>query len=254
MTGSPDGIINSDGNEVPENTISIIPFIKDTEEYILPLVESLKGKLKRDWFNSHFYYCLPLTIANQYGYVIYAEDDFSVLWNGGDHVDDLKVFRSDHSHNMQHYSSHFGSGIVTIQNSWTFRTPPGINIMTIDPPNIIKPYISHMAGVVESDNLRRDFTFNLKVTEPNQEIFFKKGEVIGAFMPVPRYFVDSFNIEFAKDIFSVQQINEERQIMEEFGKLRSVDDVDKPHQAGRLYFKGYDAWGNKFPDHQKGML
>ena len=53
-------------------------------------------------------------------------------------------------------------GVVTIQNRFTFRTPPDVNLMTINPPNYWIDGIQHMTGVIETDNLRRDFTFNLK--------------------------------------------------------------------------------------------
>lgn len=255
MSGSQNNIINSPGNEVPDNTIAVVSLNEEASKVAMSLLGSLKGDLKRDWFTSHFYYCLPLTIGNQHGYALYAESDFSVIWDGGNELDNLKINREDWPENsVQHYSSHFGSGIITIQNNWTFRTPPGINLMTINPPNIIKDGITHMVGVVETDNLRRDFTFNLKVTRPNTEISFKRGEIIGAFIPLPRYFVESFDIKLAEDLFSDEQIQMERDTMLRFGELREKDDADKPHGAGRLYFKGLDAWGNKFDDHQKSMI
>ena len=37
--------------------------------------------------------------------------------------------------------------------------------------------------MVEADNLRRDFTFNLKIVKPEVEVSVKKGDLISAILP-----------------------------------------------------------------------
>jgi hypothetical protein len=107
-----------------------------------------------------------------------------------------------------------------------------------------------MTGVIETDNLRRDFTFNLKVTRPNHEIHVRKGEWVGCVIPVPRYFVDSFCLATGEALFEGPEIAIEREIMGAFGLERTTEDPQKPHGNGRRYFKGEDVWGHSFPDHQ----
>jgi hypothetical protein len=109
----------------------------------------------------------------------------------------------------------------------------------------------HMTGVVETDNLRRDFTFNLRITEPHVYVTVKAGDPIGAFIPIPRWYADQFSITYANQLYSEDEIELEHLSGDEFAKQRSGEDKNKPRQAGRLYFKGEDAWGNKFPNHQK---
>lgn len=244
-------IINSGGFEVPTNTLVVVPNLGIKKEQITPLLESLDGNIKRDWFTDHFYYCLPLNIGNQYGFIVKAETDFSVYWTGDVNPTGVSVDYEEAKPVTQKYDGHFGSGIVTIQNPWHYRTPPGVNLMTISPPNFIKHGISHMTGVIETDNLQRDFTFNFKITKPGIRINFKAGEPIGAFIPIPRYFADEFSIAFDKDVFNEEAILEEHKTNVEYGRLRRNEDMNKPHTAGRLYFKGLDAWGNSYEDHQK---
>ena len=75
--------INQVGYEIPDKTMIIVPHADYiNEEKINNIFESLSGKVSRDWFNTHFTYCLPLAIANQYGFIIKAENDFSVIWSG----------------------------------------------------------------------------------------------------------------------------------------------------------------------------
>ena len=156
-------IINKE-NLVPDKTIVVVPHFLNDNSY-LDIIEPLKGKARRDWFDEAFYYCLPLTVGNQYGFVIKTEFDFSFIWNGDADPKNSITFKTEGSQidKYPRAESHFGSGIITINPPFTLRTPPGVNLMTINPPNYIIPNITVMTGVVETDNLRRNFTFNLKI-------------------------------------------------------------------------------------------
>lgn len=251
MTTGP--YINDPGYEVPDNKIVVIPNDVNDKFSYLNIIESLKGKIKRDWFNEHFYYCLPLNIANQYGFIIKSTRTFEATWDGqmGPSGDVSIKFLDADIAGGQIISSHFGSGIVTIQNAFHLKTPPGINLMTIQPPNIITPGFQAMAGVVESDQLRRDFTFNIKLTDKDRTILVKAGDPIGAFMPIPRYFVDGFEIAHIDEIFDISLHLNEQVDGREFARQRASDDLEKSHEAGRKYFNGIHAFGEKYTDHQK---
>ena len=238
---------------VPENTIIAIPENSNFKDSIGLIVEPFKGNLKRDWFVDHAYFCLPLTIGNQYGFGIKALKTFSVIWDGGNTPNNVKVEILEDSDiiSAQKISSHFGMGTFTIQNRFTFRTPPGVNLMTINPPNHWIDGIQHMTGVVETDNLRRDFTFNLKITRKNEKIIINKGDYIGCVLPIPRYFADGFTLKNVEDVLTSNEILEEQQAMADFGEERRFVDRSKPHGNGRRYFNGEDIYGCPFSDHQK---
>jgi hypothetical protein len=241
---------------VPDNTIITIPENPDFTKVSDLVVESFKGNIKRDWFINHAYWCLPLTIGNQYGFGIKALKTFTVEWNGSEGNSGVKVNILDHGDetNYQTISSHFGMGTVTIQNRFTFRTPPNVNLMTINPPNYWIDGIQHMTGVIETDNLRRDFTFNLKITRPNHPITIEKGTFIGCVIPIPRYFVDGFELKNADAVLTPEQVQEEQLAMRDFGIERSTLDRKKPNGNGRRYFHGKDVYDTPFPDHQKRIV
>lgn len=240
---------------VPTNKLIVIPEHESFKKSHELIVESLKGNFKRDWFIKHAYFCLPLVIGNQYGFGIKSLKTFKVKWNGGVSSSDtiVEILEEDENANYQTISSHFGMGTVTIQNRFTFRTPPNVNLMTINPPNQFIDGIHHMTGVVETDNLRRDFTFNLKITRPNTEIIINKGEYIGCVLPIPREFVDKFELVNGYDIFTTEQIEEEQKVMYDFGIERSTKDIHKPNGNGRRYFKGEDVYGCPFSNHQNKL-
>ena len=246
------------GNNVPDKTIAVFNNrsfngTEVTEEKINSLIT--KPDNKPEWFTQHFYRCLPLTIANQYGFVIRAEHDFSLMWNGSPDNGSVKIFldisEEEKSSSLLEIASHFGAGIITIMPSFTLRTPPGVNLMTINPPNYIMKDITVMSGVIETDHLRRNFTFNLKVQTPNVRIDFKKGQPLAGFLPIPRYFADEFKIVPAENIFDKDVLEEE--VKAEYDAIiyrKSVEPRLK-FGVGRLYYSGLDVYGNKFPDHQK---
>jgi len=244
------------GINVPDNTICIFADY-DYDEFSKNRIENILTPLpkKRDWFTSHFYRCLPLVIGNQYGFVIKSEFDFAFIWDGGDTPDAVKFWFNEEQNivdkKLPRIESHFGSGIITINPPFTLRTPPGVNLMTINPPNYIVPNITVMTGVVEADNIRRNFTFNLKVQTPNVETVIRAGTPLAAFIPLPRYYVDGFKLEYAENIFDKELINEELKAVIDAKVFRDTVEPTLPNGVGRQYFNGEDIYGNKFPDHQK---
>ena len=81
------------GNNVPDKTIAVFgdpPWHFNNKERLYNIVD--KSPKKRDWFTPHFYRCLPLTIGNQYGFIIKSEFDFSFIWDGGSSTDSVKLF------------------------------------------------------------------------------------------------------------------------------------------------------------------
>jgi hypothetical protein len=247
MTGP---YINDEGYEVPKNTILVVPHRIEHDGFYKEVLKPLKGNSKREWFNSHFYYCLPLIIGNQYGFVIESLRDFEIMWDGTEANPEI-IFLNEENSDKQSIKTGFGSGIVTVQNAFALKTSPGINLMTIQPPNMFIPGCVSMTGVIETDQIRRDFTFNFKVTVPNLKISVKKGDPLGAFIPIPRYFVDNFDTKLISDIFDQElHINEVEEV-KNLSDERNSSDKEKPHQAGRRYFNGINFDGTEYKDHQK---
>tara|TARA_B100000214_G_scaffold5112_1_gene3815 strand:+ start:8251 stop:9594 length:1344 start_codon:yes stop_codon:yes gene_type:complete len=243
----------SEKPEVPAGHIAVLTEHPDHHKTLPDILHSFKGNVKRDWFVKHAYHCLPLVIGNQYGIGIRSMSEFRATWNGGPKQNDVVVEFEDKMHEHQKIEAHFGMGTVTIQNRFNFMTPPGVNLMTINPPNHWIDGVQHMTGVIETDNLRRDFTFNLKLTRPGHTVHVKKGEFIGCVIPIPRYFVDSFEWKVAEELFRTEDVWKGRKAKSDFGLERRFEDPDKPNRNGLRYRKGVDIYGNEFPDHQVSM-
>jgi hypothetical protein len=237
-------------NKVPEKNVAYLFYYNNySGNDINKFVDKLD--IKRDWFNPHFYKCLPLSIANTYGFVVKSEYDFSVNWNGTQDRNGVTVNIKESDKDLYpKVESRFGHGIITLTYPFQLRTPNGVNLMTINPPNIIIKNVTVMSGVVETDNLRWFFTFNLKLQNPNIDTYFKKNEPLSGFIPLPRYYSDSFDLINFKDIVNEDEYNEEIKASSDFAHKRNEIEKNLPDRVGRDYYIGRDVYGNKFLDHQ----
>lgn len=247
-------MLNDGINNVPDNTIALFKIIQSNIEN--PVIDHVikPSPKKREWFTPLFYRCLPLTIGNQYGFMVHTGFDFEVIWNGGSSPQDISFNfygKENEIYNIwPSVQSHFGEGVITLNLPYMLRTPPGVNIMTINPPNVILNNLTVMTGVVETDNLRYMFTFNLKIQEPNISVVVPKGTPLAAFIPIPRYYVDQFNLVNAEDIFPDDVIIEEAQAYVDMVAARNNMEAKQEKPFGKKYFNGVDVYGNKFKDHQ----
>jgi len=149
----------------------------------------IPGAAQRDWMdatpNRFAYRCLPMLIANQAGWCILNQHAVSVIWDGMDKTDGLKIECSSGEPPCPAIST-FGSGILTWTLPYLFRTPPGYNILVRGPANWPRDGIAPLEGVVESDWAESTFTMNWKLTRPNNTVVFKPGEPIAMIVPQPR--------------------------------------------------------------------
>ena len=188
--------------------------------------------------------------------MVSSEFEISFEWNGGDRPEDLKIYLNEdlnQTDNLKYpnINTHFGHGIMTINPPYFLRTPTGVNLMTINPPNYVIPNVTVMTGVVETDNLRRNFTFNLKIQIPNIKTTVPAGYPLAAFIPIPRYYSDEFNLNFAENLFSKEIIDEELKADKAASKYRNEVESNLKNRVGGHYMQGKDVYGHKFKDHQK---
>lgn len=139
---------------------------------------------KRQWMNlrPYAYQCLPMVVANQWGWQILCPTDISATWNGQPGADGVTITVTQE--HLRSIKSQFGNGIVTFSPPWLFRTSPGWDLYLKGPSNRWKPNCVSLDGVIETWWLNYTFTINWKIVEPGT-VTFAKGESIGQLIPVP---------------------------------------------------------------------
>lgn len=158
------------------------------------------GVVRRAWMDespSRFAYrCLPLTIANTFGWELLSPTTFEATWNGGMLQSDIAV--TVLSGDPEVVTSHFGTGVLTFHTGYLFRTDAGISLMAMGPPNSPKDSISALAGVIETSWAPYPFTMNWRFTRPNVTVRFEEGEPFCFIVPVSIGLLEATRPEFAE--------------------------------------------------------
>jgi hypothetical protein len=136
----------------------------------MPLIPA---PITREWMDNtqqrYAYRCLPLTLANQAGWLICNPSSFCVRWNGGPGVEDTTVV-FDGVKPDERISSLFGHGTITFNFPYLMRTPPEINLWVKGPTNWPKDGVQTVEGIVETDWKSSSFTMNWKFARSNQSV------------------------------------------------------------------------------------
>jgi hypothetical protein len=219
---------------------------------LVPLHENLdfsmikSSKIKREWLSPSGHRCLPLTFANQHGFVIHSPFDFHAEWDG--RMDEnSKVTLGVDSRGVDLktmpfvLSSSFGQGILSLYPYFVVKTPPNVSTWVKAIPNSPKHGVTWLEGVVETDNLDSTFSFNLKLTEPNKRIYFKKGEPLACFVPYPRGFIDNYAVEISADESEIARIRSAQHAFQEGRK----EEIEKKSSKA-MYRKGKNFNGCPF--------
>jgi len=182
-----------------------------------PSLRLVPAYAHRDWMQrtrNHFANrCLPLVMANQWGWFVLNSHDITVVWNGGIESDAV-VIRVESTGAPSPASSHFGHGIITWHLPWVFRTPPGFNLLIRGPANWPKDGAVALDGMVEADWSVTTFTMNWQITRKATPIRFARDEPIAMLVPQKR------------------------------GELEQFDAIERPIHADPALEKDFQAWSH----------
>ena len=153
---------------------------------------------ERKWMDNAYqkypYRCLPLVVANQYGWEILSTHQVRASWDGTSKAKGLCV-ENLYGDGPLHCYSHFGEGVLTFQIPFLFKTPDGWNLMVRGPTNISKDGIAALDGIIETDWAHATFTMNWRFTRACT-VEFAIGEPICLFFPIQRGVLEMFRGEF----------------------------------------------------------
>jgi hypothetical protein len=148
---------------------------------------------RRPWMdatpNRYAYRCLPMTIANQYGWQLLCTRSFEALWIGGNDRDAVKIIPYGRGRG-QLPSCHFGCGLITFHPGWLFRTERPFDLFVCGPTNGRKDGIVPLCGIVETTWLPFTFTMNWAFTRAGVPIRFEEGEPFCQIFPVQHALLD----------------------------------------------------------------
>lgn len=139
------------------------------------------------------YRCLPLNIANQFGWEVRSPCRITAEWDGEADQDAIRIAVDGDPHLAP--ASHFGHGVLTFHTGALFRTPPGIDLMVTGPLNHPKDGIAPLSGVIETDWSPYPFTMNWKFTSVGTPVTWEEDEPFAVLFPVVRGMVEDVEPE-----------------------------------------------------------
>jgi hypothetical protein len=200
------------------------------------------------------YRCLPIVIANSFGWDVLNPVTFSATWTGGAEPDAVKLYWPGNK-SCPVPQAHFGAGVLTFTLGHLFQTPPGVNLFIKGPPNEPKDGIIPLEGIVETDWCPATFTMNWLFTRKNHQVIFQAGESFCRFFPIPRYVTEAIQPEIRslQNNPQLQKLhNDWRAKRDEFNKgLKIPDSEYAKRKWQKEYFQGggIGEW-DRFKEHQ----
>jgi hypothetical protein len=211
---------------------------------------------RRGWMDDtggFAYRCLPLSIANQCGWVIRSPAGFSAVWDGGVPTGATHLaFDPEDERFAAQILSHFGWGIVTFSLPWLFRTPPGYALMVRGATNHWIPGAAPLDGIVETDWATSTFTMNWRLTDPGRSVRFEKGDPICFLCPYPLEAIERFRPS-ALRLESNPELEREYREWSASRSAFNANPARKPSEWQKDYVKGETPTGKKAREHRSRL-
>lgn len=210
----------------------------------------------RDWMNDftgrHAYRCLPLAIANCYGWQILLPAQVKATWDGGDTIPGLTV-ETPRTHTAV---SNFSRGVLTFDVPYIFRTEPGYHLIATGPSNTFKDGATALTAVIETDWLPYTFTMNYQMTRAGT-VVWEENEPFCQIFVVPAGFQEAVEPEL-KNIWQNPELQDELAAWtRERTSFRGRQDRGEPEAIKeawqRFYFTGKYPDGRTAPSHQSKL-
>lgn len=209
--------------------------------------------------------CLPMLIANQWGWFILNDRRIELKWNGALEPAGLRIRYGNKTANERadyqkpFATNRFGHGIVTFYIPFLFQTQSGWNLYVRGPANWCKDGACPLDAIVETDWSSATFLMNWKITRSDTWVVFEEGEPICQIFPVPRGSVEAF-LPQMRDLCENPEMehryNEWKQSRQDFYRtlnhslILSHGKLDDTPLWQKHYFRGMSVLGEVFSDHQ----
>jgi len=200
-----------------------------------PVFEVIPGKVKRKWMDKtegNAYKCVPMNVANSYGWTVLSPLEFSATWDGGNAKHSLQVDLPANSP-FRFAASEFGHGILSIVPDFIVRTSKNVSLYVRGVPNQLAIGLQPFDGIIETDWLPFTFTFNYKFIKSGR-LTIKKDQPLFTFFPIERGYIENFE---TRDI----NVYDDKEFYEDYLKysdLREDQNSGKDSKNGGAYLKG----------------
>jgi hypothetical protein len=157
------------------------------------------GQKARGWMSPHAYKCLPMVVANSFGWDVVLADEVVVDWNGGPLTSDVEAASGA--------ESAFGLGTFTVDMGCVWHTPEGVQLMIGPVPNEDHPDWYALSAIVETDHFDYPWFLTVRLRRPGRYVL-TAGTRVARLTPVRISDVSSAYPAFRKERDSEKEFRE----------------------------------------------
>jgi len=202
-----------------------------------------QSRMQRDWmdatYNKHAYQCLPMTVANVYGWEIQMEDDLVVQWDGNETPPQILSGEISSSGRIQAVSSIVG--IISIQMSWAIRTEEGYSTWFSGSPNYVLDGAVPLTATIPTWWWPDESQMNWKITKIGEPVTFAAG--------TPFCFFNIYDNSILENTEVVtSNLWDDKELMESrvrYGELKTKNRYEDPWTWTKGIKTGVDADGEQ---------
>lgn len=214
-----------------------------------PIVQ--QSRLQRDWmdntYKKHAYQCLPMTVANVYGWEMVLENDVVVRWSGGNTVPE--IISGATSESGRTVASASIIGMVSFHMGWVLSTEKNISCWFTGSPNYFINGASALTATVPTWWWPDEVQMNWMITAINEDVVFPAGSPFCFFFPYDETIVQSVDIELG-DLYEDEELVQARI---KYGNEKMKNNVERPWTWSRGIKTGIDADGNRIGPSYGGL-
>lgn len=223
-------------------------FLKKTHPNA-PLIQ--QSRVKRDWmdetYNKHAYQCLPMTVANVYGWEFVLEEDLVVQWDGGNTSPTIISGETTSSGRVQAVSSIIG--IISIHTGWVINTEDGYNTWLTGSPNYFVDGAAPLTATIPSYWWPDESQMNWKITKIGEPVTFAAGTPFCFFNIYDNSVLE--NVEIVQSsLWSDPELLASRQ---KYGEIKAKNNIENPWTWTKGIRTGLDADGKRIGPTSTGL-
>ncbi len=190
-------------------------------------------------YNKHAYQCLPMTVANVYGWEIQLEERLVVQWDGGNTPPVILEGETTTSGRTQAVSSIIG--MISINMGWVINTEEGYNTWISGSPNYFVDGAAPLTATIPSYWWPDESQMNWKITKVGEPVVFEAG--------TPFCFFNIYDNSVLEDVeIMVSSLWDDMELVEsrmKYGDMKAKNNVDNPWTWTKGIRTGLDADGNR---------
>ena len=213
--------------------------------------EIKQSRVKRDWMdathNKHAYQCMPMTLANVYGWEVQMEEDLVVQWDGGQTPPVILSGEYASSGRRQAVSSIVG--MISINVGWAVNTDEHHSTWFTGSPNYFLDGATPLSATLPTSWWPDETQMNWKITKIGEPVVFKAGE--------PFCFFNIYDNRVMQDVeIQVKHLWEDPELLQSrmnYSDLKMQNMRDKPWEWTKGIKTGVDADGKQIGEPFNGL-